>query len=129
MSRWRKRKPSSSGKVDARRADQLLAHERGEVRLDPVAHGSGRQLGDGAAMEDLALDSASLHDHAYVSVERVDARLQKSLDGRRDRDLAVAAVLAHHREHLLDVQRVARRRDRDPLAQRRRRARRSEEAR
>ncbi len=68
-------------------------------------------------MEDLALDRAALHHDADVAVERVDPRLQECVDRRRDDDLAVASVLAHHREHLLDVERVARRRGRDPLAE------------
>ncbi len=67
----------------------------------------GRELGDRATVEDLALDRASLHDDAHVAVERVDARLEKRVDRRRHDDLAVAAVLAHHREHLLDEERVS----------------------
>ena len=34
MSRWRKRKPSSSREGRGRRADELLAHERRQMRLD-----------------------------------------------------------------------------------------------
>ena len=39
------------------------------------------------------------------------------MDRRRDDDLPVAAVLADHREHLLDEERVSGRRGGDPLAQ------------
>ncbi len=77
------------------------------MRPDLAAHGIGRQLGDRAAVEDLALDRPALHDNADVAVERVDACLQERVDRRRDDDLAAAAVLAHHREHLLDEERVA----------------------
>ena len=87
------------------------------MRLDVRAHEIGRELGDRAAMEHLALDRAALHDDANVAVERVDARLEERMDRRRDDDLAVAAVLAHHREHLLDVERVPGRGGRDALPQ------------
>ena len=43
------------------RADQLLAHERGEMRFH-AAPNRGRQRRDRAAMEHLALDRPSLHD-------------------------------------------------------------------
>ena len=87
------------------------------MRLDRRAHGIGRELGDGATMEHLALDRAALHHHAHVAVERVDAGLEERMDRRRNDDLAVAAVLTNHREHLLDVERVAGRGDRDALPQ------------
>ena len=74
-----------------------------------------RELRDCAAVEDLALDCAPLHHDAHVAVERVDACLQERMDRRRDSDLAVAAVLAHHREHLLDEERISRRRGRDSV--------------
>ena len=64
----------------------------------------------------------SMHD-ANVAVERVDPCLEERLDRRWNHDLAVAAVLAHHREHLLDVERVpGRRRPSMRSAQHRRRA-------
>ena len=58
-------------------------------------------------MEHLTFDGAALHDDADISVERVDACLKERVNRRRDDDLPVTAVLAHHREHLLDIQRVA----------------------
>ena len=58
-------------------------------------------------MEHLTLDRPSLHDNANVAVERVDACLEERLDRGWNHDFAVAAVLAHHREHLLDIERVA----------------------
>ena len=87
------------------------------MRLDRRSHGIGGQLGHGAAMEDLALDRSALHDDAHVAVERVDPGLEQRVDRGRNGDLAVAAVLAHHREHLLDEERVAGGGGRDPLAQ------------
>ncbi len=105
------------GKGRARRADQLLADERGEVRLDDVAHGGWRQLGDRTPVEHLALDRATLHHDAHVAVERVDACLEERLDRRRNGDLTVAAVLANHRQHLFDVERVSGRRRGDLLPQ------------
>ena len=105
------------GEGRRRRADELLAHERREVRLDVGANESRRELRYGATMEHLTLDRASLHHHAHVAVEGVDARLKERMDRRRDDDLPVPAVLAHHGEHLFDVQRVSRRCGRDALAQ------------
>ena len=89
------------------RADELLAHERRQMRLDVGANKTGRELRHRSTMEHLALDRAALHHDADVAVERVDAGLEERVDRRRDDDLPVAAVLAHHREHLLDVQRVS----------------------
>ena len=54
------------------RADELLAHERREMRLDRRPHGNRSEHGNRAAMEDLALDRSALHDDAHVTVERVD---------------------------------------------------------
>ena len=79
------------GERRRRGADQLLADESREVRLDREPHRIRRELRDRAAMEDLALDRATLHHNADVAVERVDARLQERVDRRRHGDLAVAA--------------------------------------
>ena len=68
-------------------------------------------------MEDLALDRPPLHDDPDVAVERIDACLQERVDRGRHDDLTVAAVLPHHRKHLLDVERVARGGRRDAFAQ------------
>ena len=67
-------------------------------------------------MEHLALDGPSLHDVTDVAVERVDPCLEERVDRRWNHDLAVAAVLAHHCEHLLDIERVAGRGVGDPLS-------------
>ena len=98
------------------RPDELLAYERREMGLDRRSHWVGGEHGYGSAMEHLALDRTALHHHPDVAVERVDARLQEGVDRRRNGDLAVATVFPHHREHLLDEERVAGGRGRDPLA-------------
>ena len=116
MSRWRKRKPSSSGNVGDVERISSLRTSVARCASTPVAR-IGRELRDRAAVEHLALDGSALHDHAHVAVERVDPRLEERLDRRGNDDLAFAAVLAHHREHLLDVERVPGRRRGDPLAQ------------
>ena len=100
-----------------RRTDELLPYQRRKVRLDGGTDRIRSKNGDGATMEDLALDGSALHDDAHVPVERVDPRLQERVDRRRNSDLAVSAVLADHRQHLLDVERVARRGRRDAFAQ------------
>ena len=122
MSRWRKRKPSSIGNVDGVERISSLRTSVARCDFDAGLHRCGRQRRYGAAMEDLTLDRPALHDDAHVAVERVDACLEERVDRRRNDDLAVAAVLAHHREHLLDVERVPGRRVRDALPQHRRRA-------
>ena len=86
------------------------------MRLKPWACQLGRKLGNRAAMEYLPLDRASLHDHTLVSTECVEPRLKEGMDRRRNDDLAVAAVLAHHRQHLLDEERVSLRRGGDAIA-------------
>ena len=67
-------------------------------------------------MEDLALDSSALEHDAHIVIERVDACLEKGLNRGRYRNLAFS-VRANHREHLLDVERVARRGGGDSRAQ------------
>jgi len=104
------------GKGRWRRPDQLLADERGEMRLNAGSNRIGRQLRHCPTMEHLAFDGSALHDDAHVAVERVDASLEKRLDRGRN-DHFVVAALAHHREHLLDVEGVAGRGDHDPFAQ------------
>ena len=114
------------GNVDDVGPDQLLADEASrDATRAPAAASSGDELRDRAAVEDLALDrSRAPMTTPLVAVERVEARLEERVDRRRHDDLAVAAVLAHHREHLLDVERVPGRRRGDALAQCPRRARR-----
>ena len=51
------------------RADELLAHERRQMRPNVGAKKTGRQLRDRSTMEDLALDRAALHHDTDVSVE------------------------------------------------------------
>ena len=82
------------------------------VEVDP--HLLRRELRDRQPVEDLALDRAALDHRPFIRGEPVDPRLQKRLDRRRHLDLAVAAFLAQHQEHLLDEERVPLRRFEDP---------------
>src|SRR5207342_3133026 len=97
-------------------ADELLAHEGREMRLDAVSYGLRRELGDRPSVEHLAFYCAALHHHAHVAVEQIDARLQERLD-RRWNDDVLATALAHHREHLLHEERVAGGCNRDAVPQ------------
>ena len=56
-------------------------------------------------MEDLAFDRPTLEHAALGRVELVEPRGEQRLDRRRHRD--VAAAVGHHRDHLLDEERVA----------------------
>src|SRR4051812_28769583 len=101
------------------RADQLLADKRGEMLLHAALQWCGRQPDDGASMEHLTLYCPPLHHNANVAIESVYACLEQRLDRGWNHDLPVAAMLAHHREHLLDIQRIAGRCLRDALPQHR----------
>ena len=89
------------------RANHLLADEGEEMAGHIVALGGRGQLADGAAMEDLPLDCSAADHVALAGPEPVEARLQKRLDRRWHRDLAVVAVLAQGSEHFLDEERVS----------------------
>lgn len=91
------------------RMDQLLAYESDQRRLDVGGMG---QLEDSAAMEDVALDGAAVHDGALRAAEAVKSRLEKRLHGGRQ---AHVSMLAHERDHLFDEQRVPVRHRDDPL--------------
>ena len=86
------------------------------MALDATPDLVGRELRDRAAVEDLALDRAALHDHPDITIERVDSCLKQRVDRRRYDNLARPAVLPDHGDHLLDVERVTRRRGGDPVA-------------
>ena len=107
-----------AGELGAVGADELVAHERGEPGRDLRL--LGRQRLHGAAMEDLALDRASLEHAPLGLVELVEAGCEQRLQRRRHVDLLVPGG---HREHLRDEERVAGRSVGDPLAQLRRDAR------
>ena len=93
---WRKRKPSSpascgrSGLISSLRTS---AASGGHVRL------VGRERLDGAAVEDLAFDRASLEHAPLGRLELVEACCEQRLQGGRNDHLAVR--LAGHRHHLL----------------------------
>ena len=112
---------------DVAEAEAVLACELGPVGPDQLLADECRQtwsdLGlirrerlDGAAVEDLALDRASLEHAPLRRLELVEARGEQRLQGGRYGDVAVG--LAAHRQHLADEERVAARRAGDPRAQR-----------
>ncbi len=112
MSRWRKRKPSSPGKLRTFGADQLVPDECRE----PWQHLRlvRRERLHGAAVEELALDRAPLEHRALLRLELVEPRGQKRPQRRRHVDLA---VVGREREHLGDEERVPARPVGDPPAQ------------
>ena len=74
------------------RADELLANERDQVRADRGPCRGGKQLGNGAAMEQPPLDRSPLNHGALGGLEPVEASREQRLDRRRDDQLAVAAL-------------------------------------
>ena len=94
-------------------SDQLLAHERGEAWRH-LGLGRGERL-DGATVEVLALDRASLEHTALGRIELIQAGGEQGLQGGRDNDLALC--FAGHRQHSLDEEWVAARRAHDLGAQ------------
>src|SRR5688572_10135532 len=64
------------------RLDQLLLRERPQPSVEAPAVGLRRELEDGAAVEDLALDRASLEHSALLAVEPVEAGGEQSLNRR-----------------------------------------------
>ena len=120
ISRWRKRKASSPAKSDRSGRTSSL-RDSARRWSGTVSRRSGwRELGDRAAMEDLALDGAALDHCALGRRQAVESRGEQRLDRRRDGDLsevghgdpALAAPLEiaavdEHADHLLDEQRVA----------------------
>jgi hypothetical protein len=84
------------------RADQALAHERGQPRRHlPV----GGERVDRSAVEDLALDRSPLEHRALARLELVEAGGEKRAQGGRNGDIAFG--LACHRRHLGQEERVA----------------------
>ena len=101
-----------AGQLRAIGPDQLLADEPGQSRDDrPVL----RQRLHRPAVEDLALDGASLEHRALRLLELVEARGQQRLQVRRDENVRTRAL--GHRRHLRQEERVAAGRMRDPRAQ------------
>ena len=108
--------------------DELLAREREEAGAHVRPDGLRAEGGDGAGVEDLALDGAALDHGTLVGVQSVQARGEQEVDRRWDRHVrevldgaprtpfeAKEAVVDQHREHLLDEQRVALRGFEDPV--------------
>ena len=105
---WRNRKPSSSGKIESAGLDELLPRQRHQARCGRSPLLLRRELGDGAAPELLANDCGAFDHGPLLRLEPVEAGGEKSVDRRRNREVVRGrAVLGQHREHLLDVERVA----------------------
>jgi hypothetical protein len=97
--------------LPAKGVDELL-DLKGDVVRDELAQGVLR--------EDETRDRGGFDDRALFRPEQVEARSEKRLDRRRNRDLirllhghpppvlaSQGAFVHHHREHLLDEERVA----------------------
>ena len=102
------------------RMDKLLARQRQQMALDRRAERLGRERGDGRCGELQADDRSRFDRRALLPAQLAEASLDQRLDRRRNRDLAVAlgadpapvllaqgAAVDQHRQHLLDVERVA----------------------
>ena len=83
---------------------ELLAYERQQAARHVLAERLGSERRHRSAVEHLALHGATL-DHAPLAlVQRVEARLEHRLDGRRQVDAAPG--LARQRRELLEEERV-----------------------
>ena len=96
--------PVVSRKLRSVRSDELLANERRQPGRDPEFLGC--ESLDSAAMEDLALDRASLQHDPLLGLELVESSREQRLDRRRDDDIRIGGR-AEHRDHLLDKQWVS----------------------
>ena len=117
--RCRNRKASSpANSARSGRISSFLASVRRRERTFGLAE-SGLSVVDGARVEHLALDRASLDHAAFLGVEPIEARRQQQVDRRRHGHVrevfrrtprpsleAEQSVVDQHREHLLDEQRV-----------------------
>src|SRR5581483_4111927 len=88
------------------RTEQAPPDERAQAARDARADGIGGQLRDRARGEDRADDGGPLDRDALVVREPVEPRCEERLDRRRDA-AARAALLAEHRDELLQEERVA----------------------
>ena len=77
--RWRKRKDASAHRVRLVGTNQLLAHQRREVRRDRRPQRLGRELCDRPLVKRLPLDRSPLDDGAFHRVEPVEAGSEKRL--------------------------------------------------
>ena len=97
------------------RVDQLAPHEPLEVGSERGPLRVRRQSRQCRLVEHPALHRSALHHPPFLAVQPVEPRGQERLDGQRDVG-AGGLVLAQHRQHLLDEQRVALGRRDHPLA-------------
>ena len=79
------------------------------MRVDRLATNSGGHVDDGIPRELDADDCRSAEHHALFGSQAVQARDEEGLNARRHGQLVsgAGALLADHREHLLDEERVA----------------------
>ena len=84
---------------------ELLAHEREQRPAD--AGTVVEQRADAAAVEQAALDRASLDNVTLLGLEPVDPRRQQRLDAGRHGLRDGVGILREHRDQLLDEQRIA----------------------
>ncbi len=87
-------------------ANELLTHEARQLFVELGPELRRDKLDHGPSMEDLALDGSVADDQPFLVGEQIEAGLQQRMNGRRHDDVAVAVALSHHRNHLLDVERV-----------------------
>jgi hypothetical protein len=108
------------------KAVAVLAHELGGVGADQLAAGERReprrqpgllrcQRLHGPAVEDLALDRATLEHAPLGRVEPVEASREERLQRLRHHDLV--SGVGRHRQHLADEEWIPASRSRDPGAQ------------
>ena len=88
--------------------DELLPRQRHEARSGRSPLLLGRELGDRTAPELLANHGGAFDHGPLLGLEAVEAGSQECMDRRRNREIVRGRpVLRQHREHLLDVERVA----------------------
>ena len=98
------------------RTQQILADEGRQASVEArLVRAEG---GDGAAVEDLALDRPAFENVSLGRVELVEPRGKERLDRRRNGNRASVVGLLDERQHLLDEERVATRRSADTQVQR-----------
>ena len=113
---------SEAVRILSRQLRPVRAHELLPYELDQLPLGRRRRHRhrfDSAAVEELAFDRATPEHSSLGRIELIEPRRQQRLDRRRHDHLPLIR-LEHHREHLLDEERVAVRGRSDPRCERRR---------
>ena len=81
-----KRMPLSPAKLLADRPDQLLRHQRLEMRVTALGASSGSSSATATRPELLTDDRGSLHHHPLLGAEPVEPRCEERADRGRNRD-------------------------------------------